>query len=153
PRQHEPVGQLTFASPQVQPLALSADGRRLYVVNTTSHSVTVVNTATHARILDIEVGLEPSSIALRPDGLEAWVSNHVSDSVSVIDLDRSSPTFHTVMATITDAAPNGATRFDEPAGIAFASNDKAYVALSSTNEIAVVDVAARTVTGRIPVPA
>src|SRR5690606_23189921 len=100
-----------------------------------------------------EVGLEPSSIALRPDGLEAWVSNHVSDSVSVIDLDRSSPTFHTVMATITDAAPNGATRFDEPAGIAFASNDKAYVALSSTNEIAVVDVAARTVTGRIPVPA
>src|SRR5690606_674892 len=40
---------------------------------------------------------------------------------------------------------------DEPVGIAFASNAKAYVALSSRNRIAVVDVATRTVTKQVQV--
>ena len=31
---------------------------------------------------------DPVGIAVRPDGKEVWVSNHVSDSVSVIDAVR-----------------------------------------------------------------
>ena len=31
---------------------------------------------------------DPVGIAVRPDGKEVWVSNHVSDSVSVIDAER-----------------------------------------------------------------
>ena len=46
-----------------------------------------------------------------------------------------------------------ATRFDEPVGIAFANNTKAYVALSSENNIAIIDVATRAVTGRLNIPA
>ena len=45
-----------------------------------------------------------------------------------------------VVATVQDIDPETkATRFDEPMGIAFASNRKAYVALSSENKIAVVE--------------
>ncbi|MEK6237992.1 MAG: ankyrin repeat domain-containing protein, partial [Planctomycetales bacterium] len=46
-----------------------------------------------------------------------------------------------------------ATRFDEPVGIDFADNDKAYVALSSENEIAVINVATREVSKRLTITA
>jgi len=152
---HEPLGRDLFASPQVDPLALSTDGSRLYVANTTSGTVSVIDTASLSVLVPrIRVGIEPSSLALRPDGSELWVSNHVSDSVSVIDTDPASPTYHEVIATIQDLDANGVTRFDEPAGIAFADDTKAYVALSSRDEIAVVDVAGRSVApGRLPVTA
>jgi hypothetical protein len=58
-----------------------------------------------------------------------------------------------VIETIQDFDANGATLFDEPVGIAFASNTKAYVALSSRNDIAVVDAVNYEVTGRLHVTA
>ena len=80
--------------------------------------------------------------------------SRVSDSVSVVDLDPSKRTFMHVVATVQDIDPaSKATRFDEPMGIAFASNSKAYVALSSENKIAVVDVATRKVTKSLPIRA
>ena len=102
----------------------------------TSALVGLVSTSLLHEQKQVEVGLEPVSLAVRPDGLELWVSNHVSDSVSVIDSDPLSPTYHEVIATIQDLDAEGVTRFDEPVGVAFASSAKAYVALSSSNEIA-----------------
>ena len=100
------------------------------------------------------MGIDPVSLAVRPDGKEVWVSNHVSDSVSVIDNDSASPTFLHVIATVQDFdAKTKATRFDEPVGIAFAGNEKAYVALSSENQIAVIDVATKKVARRLTIPA
>ncbi|HIE95420.1 MAG TPA: hypothetical protein EYQ63_00050 [Fuerstia sp.] len=91
---------------------------------------------------------------MRPDGKEVWVSNHVSDSVSIIDNVPSSPTYLQVVATIQQFDPKTkATTFDEPIGIAFAGNDKAYVALSSENQIAVIDVATRKVSKRLRIAA
>ena len=59
-----------------------------------------------------------------------------------------------MIATIQDIDPDHfATRFDEPVGIAFASDSKAYVALSTTNQVAIVDVATRSVTGHLPIRA
>ena len=84
--------------------------------------------------------------AVRPDGKEVWVANHVSDSVSVIDTDPVSASYRQVVETIQDLRSDGATLFDEPVGIAFASNAKAYVALSSRNQVAVVDALSYTVT-------
>jgi YVTN family beta-propeller protein len=136
---HEPAGHASFASPQVAPLALSGDGLTLYVANTTSHSVSVIHTGIGRVIEEIAVGLEPVSLALRPDGRELFVANHVSDSISVIDTRRGSPTRHRVVATLQELDARGATLFDEPVGIAFASDVKAYVALSSRNEIAVLE--------------
>jgi YVTN family beta-propeller protein len=58
-----------------------------------------------------------------------------------------------VVETIQVLDANGVTQLDEPVGIAFASNTKAYVALSSRNRIAVVDVATYQVTSSIELTA
>ncbi len=150
---HEAPGHLTFTSPQVSPIALSPDASLVLVASTSSNQVDVLSTATNARIAQVPVGIEPVSVAFRPDGLEAWVANHVSDTVSVIDTDPASASFLRVIETVQDLDENGATRFDEPTGIAFASDAKAFVALSSRGQIAVVDAASYAVTGSIFVSA
>jgi YVTN family beta-propeller protein len=139
-------------SPHSSPIVIS--GGRVFVVNTPADTVDVIDAATRAITARINVGIDPVSIAVRPDGNEVWVSNHVSDSVSVIDSDPASPTHLQVVATVQDLDPvSKATRFDEPVGIAFASNSKAYVALSSENQIAVVDVATRRITNKLTITA
>src|SRR5512134_2631710 len=84
---HERVGFETFSSPQANPIVLSPDGGHVYVANTTSGTVSVIDTGTNGVVANVPVGLEPVGLAVRPDGLEVWVSNHVSDTVSVIDTD------------------------------------------------------------------
>ena len=146
------VGHPMFASPHADPIAVY-DGL-VFVVNTPSDSVDVIDIGTREVRSRIGVGIDPVSLAVRPDGSELWVSNHVSDSVSVIDIDPSSVTYLNVVATIQEFDPTSkATLFDEPVGIAFAGNDKAYVALSSENQIAVIDVESRRVTSRLAITA
>ncbi|OUW79313.1 MAG: hypothetical protein CBD74_10160 [Saprospirales bacterium TMED214] len=146
------VGHPTFVSPHASPIRCL--GRLVFVVNTPSDTVDVIDADTRKVTKRINVGIDPVSLAVRPDGKELWVSNHVSDSVSVIDTDDSSPTYLHVVGTVQDFNPETrATHFDEPVGIAFASNEKAYVALSSENQIAIVDVADREVTGHLNITA
>lgn len=144
------VGHPTFCSPHASPLALH--GGLVFVANTPADTLDVIEAGARSLRARISVGVDPVSVAIRPDGLEVWVSNHVSDSVSVVDNDPTSPTYLHVVATVQDFRGR-ATNFDEPVGIAFASNEKAYVALSSENQIAVVDVAGRQVTKRLTIPA
>ena len=152
PRLPLAVGHPTFVSPHASPIALHGD--RVFVVNTPADTVDVINAKTQEPVVRVSVGIDPVSIAVRPDGKEVWVSNHVSDSVSVIDNDADSPTYLQVIATVQEFDPETrATRFDEPVGIAFASNEKAYVALSSENTIAVVDAATHQVVNRLTIAA
>ena len=146
------IGHPAFLSPHARPIVAHED--HVFVANTPSDSVDVIDVKSGKIVHRIDVGIDPVSLALRPDGKELWVANHVSDSVSVIDLDDSKKTFLHVVATVQDIDPKTkATRFDEPIGIAFASNRKAYVALSSENKIAVVDVVSRKVTKGLPIRA
>jgi len=141
-----------FMSPHVSPLVVS--GGRVFVANTPAETVDILDARTGTIVTRVRVGIDPVSLAVRPDGREVWVANHVSDSVSVIDTDPASPTHLQVIATVQEFdMATKATRFDEPVGIAFASNEKAYVALSSENQIAVIDVARREVTKRLTIPA
>jgi YVTN family beta-propeller protein len=136
---HEAVGRQLFASPHANPIALSPDGAWVYVANTTSNTVSVISTATSSLVATVEVGIEPVGIAVRPDGLEVWVSNHVSDTLSVIDTNPVNGTWRQVVETVQAIDANGVTLFDEPVGIAFTPDSKkAYVALSSRNQVAVV---------------
>ncbi len=153
PNHHEPVGHQTFTSPQSRPILLSGDGARLYVANTTSNSVSVFRTSDNALLGVVEVGVEPVGLAEKPDGTELWVANHVSDSVSVVDMDVASDTYLRIKATVQDLDGDGVTQFDEPVGVAFASNAKAYVSLSSRNDVAIVDATSYQVTGRIHITA
>ena len=152
PRKPLRVGHPTFASPHANPIAVSGDS--VFVANTPADTVDVIDANTKKVLTRVNVGIDPVSIAVRPDGREIWVSNHVSDSVSVIDIVKDSPTYLQVIATIQEFNPKTkATMFDEPMGIAFANNQKAYVALSSENQIAVIDVEKRNVTKRLRIPA
>ena len=147
-----PIGHANFLSPHASPIVVNDD--LVFAVNTAADTVDVIDTASRNIAARINVGIDPVSIAVRPDGSEVWVSNHVSDSVSVIDTNSASPTFLQVVATVQDLDPaTHATRFDEPVGIAFASDNKAYVALSSENQVAVVDVASRAVINNLAIPA
>ena len=146
------VGHPTFNSPHANPIAVL--GGRVYVANTPADTVDVIDIDSREVVQRIHVGIDPVSIAVRPDGREVWVGNHVSDSVSVIDSDPRSRTFEQVVATVQDVDPATlATRFDEPVGIAFAHNRKAYVALSTSNRVAVVDVDTRRVTKHLRIAA
>jgi len=146
------VGHPSFVNPHTRPIALQGD--RIFVVNTPGDTLDVIDAKRHTVLDRIPVGVDPTSIAIRPDGKEIWVANHVSDSISVVDIDSKSPTYLRVIATVQEFDPERkATNFDEPMGIAFADNTKAYVALSSQNEIAVVDIASREVTKRLHITA
>ena len=146
------VGHPLFLSPHGQSIAVH-DGR-VYVVNTQEDTLDVINLSTRQLVKRVAVGIDPVSIAIRPDGREIWVANHISDSVSVLDTDPTRVTFLSVIATVQDIDGEAlSTRFDEPIGIAFASNQKAYVALGPSNEIAVIDVKQKSVTGRLPIAA
>ena len=146
------VGRPTFSSPHANPIVVHGDF--VYAVNTPADTVDVIDAGTNAVVNRINVGVDPVGLAVKPDGTELWVTNHISDSVSVIDTDADSDFFQQVVGTVNDFHPNTlATRFDEPVGVAFADDSKAYVALSTSNRIAIVDVATRKVTGRLTIAA
>ncbi len=83
---------VAFESGQVRPLAMSPDGSQLFAVNTPDNHLeifdVVAGNLTHSA--SVPVGLEPVSVAARSN-TEVWVVNHLSDSVSVIDLSLSPP--------------------------------------------------------------
>ena len=77
-----------FESGQVRPLALSPDRRRLFAVNTPDNRLEVFGISGNQLVhtASIPVGLEPVAVAARSNR-EVWVVNHLSDSVSVVELD------------------------------------------------------------------
>jgi len=76
-----------FETGQVRPLALSADNARLFATDTPGNRLEVFSTAggSLSRLASVPVGLEPIAVAVR-SATEVWVVNHLSDSVSIIDV-------------------------------------------------------------------
>ncbi len=77
-----------FESGQVRPVAMTPDGTKLLAVNTPDNALEVFTinadgSLTHSK--SIPVGMEPVAVAARNNS-EIWVVNHLSDSVSVVDL-------------------------------------------------------------------
>jgi YVTN family beta-propeller protein len=74
-------------------VAVSPDGRRVYVANNGSNTVSVIDTTsntvagepTKAGEGPIPVGLAPEGVAVSPEGKRLYVANAASDTVSVID--------------------------------------------------------------------
>jgi DNA-binding beta-propeller fold protein YncE len=79
----------TFESGQVRPLALSPDGNRLFALDTPDNRLEIfsVSGAGLTHVASVPVGLEPVAVAARTNG-EVWVVNHLSDSVSIVDVQR-----------------------------------------------------------------
>src|SRR5215216_4672604 len=78
-----------FESGQVRPLALSADGKLLFATNTPDNRLEILRVSRHGLkwVASVPVGLEPVAVAERGCN-EVWVVNHLSDSVSVVDVEN-----------------------------------------------------------------
>src|SRR5213083_2687505 len=81
---------VNFEGKQTSPVRLSADGTRLFAVNTPDARLSVfdVTQPSNPRLLaEIPVGIEPVSVNPRNND-EAWVVNEVSDSISVVSVSK-----------------------------------------------------------------
>lgn len=77
----------TIASVGLGPhgVAVSADGKRVYVANLDEQSVSVFDTTTATVATKIPVGLMPYGVAIDPTGSRVYVTNSGADTVSVIN--------------------------------------------------------------------
>lgn len=66
-------------------LAISPDGKLLYVVCEHSNSVCVVDPIKGRVVDEVRVGKRPHDVAVSPDGRTVYVTNRLSNTLSVID--------------------------------------------------------------------
>jgi DNA-binding beta-propeller fold protein YncE len=108
---------IEFESGQVRPLAISSDRTKLFAVNTPNNTLEIFSITSEGLSLRarVPVGLEPVAVAARNDD-EVWVVNHLSDSVSVVDLTPAPRVTRTLLVG------------DEPRDIVFAgSPSRAFI--------------------------
>jgi YVTN family beta-propeller protein len=109
-------------------LAMSPDGRELYVACEGSDSVIVVSAARREKVAEIPVGGNPANIAFSPDGRLAFASNRLDDTVSVIDVAE-----RKVVSTLAAG--------DSPHGVLTDKQGRLlYVLNALSNDISVFDV-------------
>ena len=121
---------VNWETPHVSPVAMTPDGSKLLVCNLPDNRLEVFSLTSGTPVLigDVPVGLDPCSVRARTN-TEAWVVNHVSDSVSVVDL-----TTMNVTATL--------DTLDEPCDVVFAgAPERAFVSCSQANTVQVFDPA------------
>jgi YVTN family beta-propeller protein len=108
-------------------LAMSGDGRRLYVVCENTNEVLIVDTASRTVIDSVRVGSRPFGIALIPDERSIYVSNRWDDNVTVVDMESKE---------IIEVFPVG----DDPHDLVTDDSGKyLYVTNLMTNDISVVE--------------
>ncbi len=115
---------VNFESQHIHPIALTPDGRTLCAVNTPDHRLAIFRVTSSGLELrdEVRVGIEPISVAVF-DNRTAWVANHLSDSVSIVDLE-SGTVIHTLIVG------------DEPTDVVFAgSQRRAFVCVSQEDRI------------------
>jgi YVTN family beta-propeller protein len=125
---------VNWETPHVSPLARTPDGTKLLAVNTPDNRLEVfdLSSGTPVVVAAYPVGLDPVSVRARTN-TEVWVVNHISDSVSVLDL--ASGNVVTTLATD-----------DEPCDVVFAgAPQRAFVSCSQANTVLVFDPADLTI--------
>ena len=110
-----------FESGQVRPLALSPSGSKLFAVNTPDNRLEVFHVLPGRLVHtdSVPVGLEPVAVAARSEH-EVWVVNHLSDSISIVDVGSKSRVTRTLLVG------------DEPRDIVFAGpgRNRAFVTVA-----------------------
>jgi len=109
-------------------LAVSNDGKRLYVVAQDADKLMVVDTDKNTVLNNIKVGIHPHSVILNKNSKIAYVSNQWSDNVSVIDL---------LTSRIVDTLQTGSG----PAGLALSADEKfLYVVNTFGSNLSIIDL-------------
>lgn len=120
------VPHVNWENHPVHPLDRAPNGTLLAVAHTADHRVQLfdITGARPKSIGHIPVGVDPVSVRFRSN-TELWVVNHVSDSISIVDVEARS-----VKATI--------LTMDEPYDVVFAGTpERAFVSCSQANAIQV----------------
>ncbi len=96
---------VNFESGHVRPLALAPGGQRLFAVNTPDNRLAIFDVTPTGLTLaaEVPVGLEPVAVAARTNlagRVEAWVVNHLSDSVSIVEIDPTDVSASRVTGTL-----------------------------------------------------
>lgn len=125
-----PPSFVNWESPHVHPLDLTPDGKTLLAVNTADNRLEVFDVSGPGRVpvleAEVPVGLDPVSVRARSND-EAWVVNHISDTISVVSL---------TSMNVTTTLP----ACDEPADVAFAGAPKrAFVTCAQESKVLVFD--------------
>jgi hypothetical protein len=83
---------VAFESGHVRPITLSPNGSKLFAVNTPDNTLEIFDVGAGGLTFaaSVPVGMEPVSVAARTDG-EVWVVNHLSDSISIVDVSLAVP--------------------------------------------------------------
>lgn len=123
-------------------ISLTSDDKTLAVVNRETNSVSFFSVRdadgndANTLVAEVPVGQEPRFVAIKNDNSEAYVTNTVSGTVSVIPLTGDSA--FDVVANITVGT--------EPRGCALAPNgSRLYVCNHTAGTVSVIDTAARSV--------
>jgi YVTN family beta-propeller protein len=127
-------------------IALTSDDQRLVVVNREAHSVSVIQVRDKngndvaVKLAEIPVGLEPRCVAVHPSDREAYVTNGISGTVSVVSLKD---------LRLVTTIPNVGT---EPRGCALTPNGRLlYVANHTEGTVSIIATDSRLVVGKVPV--
>ncbi|MCA8944087.1 MAG: beta-propeller fold lactonase family protein, partial [Planctomycetes bacterium] len=85
---HAQTDFVNWESPHVHPLEITPSGTRLLAVNTADDRLEVFDLTTTfpSWIGSVHVGVDPVTVRALSDS-RVWVVNHISDSISVVDLD------------------------------------------------------------------
>ena len=121
---------INWESPHVHPMDFTPDRQRLLVCNTADNrlDVFVLAAGTPVHAGQVPVGLDPITVRARTS-TEAWVVNHISDTISIVDLS----TMNVVRTLKTK---------DEPADVVFAGTpQRAFVTCSQADTVQVFDPA------------
>ena len=139
-----PSAFVNFEGAQTNPIRISADGTRLFAVNTPNGTLSVFNLtqpSSPSLIVEIPVGIEPVSVNINPNSAipndEAWVVNQISNSVSVVSVSQ---------GIVTDTVYAKA----EPSDVVFAGSGLAFVSIARSNLVNVYSTATHSLVQSIP---
>ncbi len=119
-------------------LAVSRDGKFLYVVAQDANALLIVDAETQKVLNKINVEKMPHTVILNANGTRAYVSNEWADDVSVIDLSTNK---------VIDSLKTG----NGPAGLALSADGKYLYAVNAyTSDVSVIDLKTGEETKRLP---
>jgi YVTN family beta-propeller protein len=119
-------------------LAISPDGRRLYIVCEKSDELRVVDTQSGRLLKRIAVGHVPRGLSVSGDGKQIYVANSWSDTVSVID------------ATKLEMVRTLPTGFEPISAVADRRGEMLYAADRLSDSISVIDLSSGKEVRRLP---
>jgi YVTN family beta-propeller protein len=141
---------LTHIPVEINPgaVVLTPDGKRLFVSNWSSESVSVIDTGSNKVIRTLHVGMNPNDMKISEDG-RLFVACSNDNTIHVIDT-KSLQILERLSTTLTPLAPEGST----PNALLIDNKRKlVYVANADNNSIAVIRISNRehsSVRGFIP---